>query len=106
MFEIIVYGILGILLFLLVVQGIILIKAIKKKPAKDIIEYSKFPEEVNRLGDEMMGEVTSGKLKKQLLTNDAPTYDSHKTMEKYKEFVENSPLYKRISDIGESRFHG
>lgn len=105
MFNIIIYGILGVLLILLIAQVIVFYKVIKGKSPKDVIEYEKFSEEVNHLGDRMMGEVTSGTIKKQLLTNDAPTYDSRKTMEKYKEFVEGSSLYKRISNIGESRYH-
>lgn len=57
-------------------------------------------------GDRMMQAVKEGKVKKQLLPNDAPKYSSVDVLNGYVTFVDHSNMYEKIVMIEESRFDG
>lgn len=65
--------------------------------------YSK---EISEIGEKTMCAVKAGKVKKQLLSNDASEYDSNNALEQYVAFVDQSTVYKKVMSIKEQKFHG
>lgn len=58
------------------------------------------------VGNRVMLAVRSGKVKKQLLPNNSPKYDSKNALKKYIKFINESEIYKKIVSIKESGFYG
>lgn len=102
--NLIVYVIFGAVILLLLIQFIYIRNASNDRGRKQNNKiYSK---EISELGEKMMYAVKAGKVKKQLLSNDAPEYDSNNALEQYVAFVDQSTVYKKVMSIKEQRFHG
>lgn len=56
--------------------------------------------------EKTMCAVESGRIKKQLIENDAPLYDSYNAMHQYANFIDNSVAYKKILSLKGSRYDG
>ncbi|MFR7476063.1 hypothetical protein [Frisingicoccus sp.] len=100
--NVIIYIILGVILLLPLAQIVILVKAnirSKKKQSNSDYEPS-----VKQLGKNVMHAVENGTIKKQLLLNDAPEYDSTNALKRYVNFIEKSSIYKQIANIEDTRF--
>lgn len=65
-----------------------------------------YEKEVAELGDKLMSAVKMGKVKKQLLSNDAQQYNSNNALKHYVTFVDQSSIYKRIVSIEDGKFYG
>lgn len=65
-----------------------------------------YPKEISELGEGTMRAVQHGRLKKHLLSNDAPIYNSNDTANQYIAFVDHSTIYKKVLSVKEIRFHG
>ena len=68
----------------------------REQYSSHILEHSK----------KAMGAVASGRIKKQLIENDALVYDSYNAMRQYANFIDNSVAYKIIQSLKESRYDG
>lgn len=103
--NLIVYAIFGVVILLLLIQFIYIIRnALNNRGKKQNNKvYSK---EISELGEKTMCAVKAGKVKKQLLSNDAPEYDSNNALEQYVAFVDQSTVYKKVMSIKEQKFHG
>lgn len=73
---------------------------------KSNFNSSRYPDKINEIGKEAMEAVESGKVKKQLLPNDAPKYDSGKTLNQYIEFINSSELYQYLISLKEQKYNG
>lgn len=103
--NLIVYAIFGVVILLLLIQFIYIIRNASNNRGKKQNNkvYSK---EISELGEKTMCAVKAGKVKKQLLSNDAPEYDSNNALEQYVAFVDQSTVYKKVMSIKEQKFHG
>lgn len=103
--NLIVYAVFGVVILLLLIQFIYIIKNASNNRGKKQNNkvYSK---EISELGEKTMCAVKAGKVKKQLLSNDAPEYDSNNALEQYVAFVDQSTVYKKVMSIKEQKFHG
>lgn len=101
----IIYAVLGVILLLPLVQFIIYFKALSNKTRKEENDKA-YSKEIYELGKKTMHAVEAGKVKKQLLSNDAPEYDSSNALEQYVNFVEQSTVFEKVMSIKEVKFHG
>ncbi len=66
----------------------------------------KYSQEIFKIGKDRMNDVISGKIKKQLITNDSPVYDSDAELQNFQKFMEDNSLHNRISQIKDTRYYG
>ena len=103
--NLIVYAVFGVVILLLLIQFIYIIKNASNNRGKKQ-NYKVYSKEISELGEKTMCAVKAGKVKKQLLSNDAPEYDSNNALEQYVAFVDQSTVYKKVMSIKEQKFHG
>lgn len=106
--NLIVYAIFGVVILLLLIQFIYIIRnASNNREKKQNNQNNKvYSKEISELGEKTMCAVKAGKVKKQLLSNDAPEYDSNNALEQYVAFVDQSTVYKKVMSIKEQKFYG
>lgn len=102
----IVYGIFGVIILLLLVQFIFIYLRNTPNDRSKKLNNKVYSKEISELGEKTMCAVKTGKVKKQLLSNDAPEYDSNNALEQYEAFVDQSTVYKKVMSIKEQKFHG
>lgn len=102
--NLVVYAIFGVVILLLLIQLTYIRNASNDRSKKQ--NNKVYPKEISELGEKTMRAVKAGKVKKQLLSNDAPEYDSNNALEQYVTFVERSTFYKKVMSIKEQKFHG
>lgn len=83
----------------------LLIKLFATIYKKSDVNFSKYPENINKEGYKVMEATRSGKIKKQLLLNDSVIYNSNKALNEYVDFVDKSSVFKKIINMKESRFY-
>ena len=67
---------------------------------------TKYSQHIVDIGDKMMRDTKNGIVKKQLLENNAPVYDSGDTLKHYKNSLKNSSIQQRVFSLGEKRYYG
>ncbi len=77
-----------------------------KKNHKHNWDKSQYSTTTIEHSEKIIQAIESGKIKKQLIENDAPIYNSNKAMSQYVKFVDNSPIYREISALKGGRYYG
>ena len=116
---IIIILIFGIIVLALLFQVFIMQVEIKKRRSLahqikeyvcegDLKEYAKIIDidRIVEIGNKIMDALDTGKIKKQLLHNDAPVYNSKDTAKKYLDFISDSELSDYIMNIKDGKYNG
>ncbi len=111
---IIIVLIFGIIVFALILQVYILKAEIKKRKLAVHVEEGYLKEyagivDTNRIiesGNRVMEALEAGKIKKHLLHNDAPIYNSEDAVKKYLDFISGSELSDYIINIEDDNYYG
>ncbi len=105
--NIIIYGTFIVLAVLLIAQiGYVFIKINRSQKNRVILSRIKYPADVLRHSEKSIQAVINGEIKKQLIENDAPLYNSAKALQQYSEFIKESTIYKKIFILKGSRYNG
>nr|WP_296480330.1 hypothetical protein [uncultured Acetatifactor sp.] len=105
--NLIIYTIFIVLIALLIAQvGYVIGKVKKNRKNEDDYLKSVYSTDVLEHGKKSMQAVRSGEIKKQLIENDAPLYNSARTLQQYSKFIEESTIFKKILVFKESRYNG
>lgn len=107
--NIVLYIILCLILLLVLVQFIFLFfnfPLIHNRKNKEKQSDKVYEKEIVELGEKLMFAVKMGKVKKQLLSNDAQQYNSNNALKEYVAFVDQSTIYKKIVSIEDGKFYG
>lgn len=67
---------------------------------------NEYPEDVLVHGNAAMDAVRHGKIKMHILENDAEKFNSATARESYVHFIDKSPLFRKVSEIKGSNYHG
>lgn len=108
-----------IIFFVLICQVIIVKREIKKRNSLknqtqeyviegNLAEYAKIIDvnDVVATGKRNMDALEQGKIKKQLLHNDAPVYHSEEEIKKYLDFITGSALFDSVMNLEDGRYKG
>lgn len=105
--DIIIYGTFIVLAVLLIAQvGYVFIKINRSQKNKVTPLRTKYPADVLEHGEKSIQAVINGEIKKQLIENDAPLYNSAQALQQYSEFIKESTIYKKIFILKGSRYNG
>lgn len=109
----------GIIIIALICQVVVMQVEIKKRRSLahqtkeyvcegDLKEYAKVIDidRIIAIGNRTMDALDAGKIKKQLLHNDAPVYNSKDTVRKYLDFLSSSELSDYIMNIEDGKYNG
>jgi len=99
-FVVIFWGIMAVLIFLQVFAILYFIKDGGK-----ISVYGSYSEEAVKKAKIIITAIKERKIKKHIITNSAPKYDSRETLPQYKIFL-STELMKDISEIKEEIYNG
>ena len=94
------------LLMIIQILNIIFFIRSSSKDDTDAIRMQKYSIPVIKHGNNAICAVEAGKIKKQLIENDAPIFDSYTAMCQYINFVDSSIAYKKIQTLKENRYYG
>lgn len=100
-----VFGFLAVLL-LEQIHIIFIFLRNSSKSKSDKIEQKKYSSDALKHSGNAICAVESGEIKKQLIGNDAPIYDSYYAMRQYENFVNKALIYKRILSVEGNRYNG
>lgn len=67
---------------------------------------TQYPQHIVEKGTKMMRDTKKGIVKKQLLENNAPVYNSGKTLKHYRESIKKSSIQRRIFTLNEKPYNG
>lgn len=67
---------------------------------------SEYSQHVVDKGNKMMRDTKKGVVKKQLLENNAPVYDSGSTLKHYKDSLTKSSIQRRVFSLDEKPYNG
>lgn len=109
--NIIIYTTFILILVITIIQLIISFSSsyliyVKKKKNINKFLLKKSDVAKESIGNRVMFAVRCGKVKKQLLPNNSPKYDSKNALKEYIKFINESEIYKKIVSIKESGFYG
>lgn len=103
----IIFCVLGALVALLIAQirYVLIFRRIYKTKLNGF-NAQKYPDNILEHSEKTMKAVELGIIKKQLIENDAPLYNSGQALQEYVTFVDTATVYKKISDLKGSRYYG
>lgn len=93
-------------LLLLQIRNIIVCCRSSAKGNFDDSEGEQCSSSILEHSEKVMCAVVSGKIKKQLIENDALIYDNYNVMCQFANFIDNSVTYKKIQSLKGSRYDG
>ena len=102
----VIYGIFAACIILILLQLKVLHSPKGTRHREEKWENKGYSAEVSGYGEKAMCAVNDGRVKKQLLSNDAPRYNSNNVLKQYVTFVDQSSMYKKLALMKERRFHG
>lgn len=105
--NLIIFCVLGDLVALLIAQirYVLIFHNCYKKKLIDV-EIKQYPDNILEHSEKTIQAVESGIIKKQLIENDAPLYNSGQVLQEYVTFVDNATVYKKVSNLKGSRYNG
>lgn len=105
--NLIIFCVLGALAALLIAQiRYVLIFHKKYKKKSNDFNAKKYPDNILEHSEKTIQAVELGIIKKQLIENDAPLYNSGQALQEYVTFVDNATVYKKLSNLKGSRYNG
>lgn len=93
-------------LLLVQIHNLIVYYRSSAKSNSDNPKREQYSSHILEHSEKAMGAVMSGRIKKQLIENDALVYDSYNAMRQYANFIDNSVAYKKIQNLKGSRYDG
>lgn len=93
----------GILLCVIIIQVWTIIRYMRK--SEHMSHDNTYSEETFRKTETIIDAIETKKIKKHIITNSAPKYDSQKTLTQYREFL-SSKLMKDLLELNEEMYNG
>jgi len=93
-------------LLLVQIRNVIIYYQSSAKGNSDDSGREQYSSHILEHSEKAMCAVESGRIKKQLIGNSAPLYDSCSAMHQYVNFIDNSAVYKKILNLKGSRYDG